>query len=127
LGFNTRHLAVLSSLAARGPLTQRTLNDLLDMDKSVTVYVLDELERRNLIERRRVEGDRRAYAVHLTAEGHEQLIAIGKTAGPVNQRLLAPLAAGERQQLNDLLWRIILDGEASTASPATSSAQQRRR
>jgi DNA-binding MarR family transcriptional regulator len=112
LGFNTRHLAVLNALAVRGPLSQRSITDLLDMDKSVVVYVLDELERRNLIERRRVEHDRRAYAVHLTVEGREQLTAVGMAAGPVNQRLLAPLEADERRQLNDLLWRIILEADA---------------
>jgi DNA-binding MarR family transcriptional regulator len=116
LGFNTRHLAVLNALAVRGPLTQRAINDLLDMDKSVVVYVLDELERRNLAERRRVEHDRRAYEVHLTADGLEQVAEIAKIAGPVNHQLLAPLEEAERGQLNDFLWRIILAAEEPGAS-----------
>jgi DNA-binding MarR family transcriptional regulator len=108
LGLNTRHLGVLALLTARGPLSQRDIIDLLDMDKSVLVYVLDELERRALVERRRAEHDRRLHAVHLTAEGREQLTAIGTVTGRVNEHLLSPISPAERRQLNALLWKLIL-------------------
>jgi DNA-binding MarR family transcriptional regulator len=108
LGLNTRHLGVLALVAARGPLTQRDIIDLLDMDKSVLVYVIDELERRALAERRRAEHDRRLQAVHLTAKGREQLAAIGAATGPVAEHLLSPISPAERRQLNALLWKLIL-------------------
>jgi DNA-binding MarR family transcriptional regulator len=109
LGLNTRHLGVLAVLAARGPISQREIIELLAMDKSVLVYVLDELERRGLVERRRAEHDRRLQTVHLTDDGRKELASIGAAAGPVNERLLAPLSTAERRRLNDLLWRLILD------------------
>jgi DNA-binding MarR family transcriptional regulator len=108
LGFNTRHLAVLAALSTAGPLTQRAMIDLLDIDKSVLVYVLNELEQRGFIERHRPDHDRRTHVVDLTADGRDQLAAVGAAAGPVNERLLQPLSPTDRRRLNDLLWRIIL-------------------
>jgi DNA-binding MarR family transcriptional regulator len=107
LALNLRHVAVLAALAAGGPLTQRAMIDLLEIDKSVLVYVLDELERRDLVTRRRPEHDRRTQIVELTDGGREQLAHIGAAAGPVNERLLAPLSPADRHRLNDLLWSII--------------------
>lgn len=109
LGLNSRHLAVLATLSTSGPLAQRTMIDLLDIDKSVLVYVLDELERRDFVERHRPAHDRRTHVVDLTAEGRRQLAAIGAAVSPVNEHLLRPLSPTDRRHLNDLLWRIILN------------------
>lgn len=48
-----------SHLAKTGPAPQRTLVDRLQLDKSSMVYVIDELERQNLVYRRRDTQDRR--------------------------------------------------------------------
>jgi DNA-binding MarR family transcriptional regulator len=40
------------------------------------VYLIDELERQGLAERRSVSGDRRAYAIHLTDAGRQRLAVV---------------------------------------------------
>ena len=100
------HLGVLGLLYARGGLSQQQLIDLLEIDKSSMVYLVDELERQGLAERRPAPADRRAYAVHLTDQGRQRLAVIGAAVTRVQDAFLDPLSARERAQLNDLLRRI---------------------
>jgi len=100
------HVAVLGLLAERGDLIQQQLIEILDTDKSTMVYLIDELERQGLAERRPAPGDRRAYAVHLTSRGRDRLAAAGKLVIQVEDSFLAPLSPKERARLNKLLRRI---------------------
>ncbi len=100
------HVAVLGLLADRGDLIQQQLIEILDADKSTMVYLIDELERQGLAERRPAPGDRRAYAVHLTDRGRDRLVAAGKIVTQVEDSFLAPLSPTERIRLNKTLQRI---------------------
>ncbi|MEU5692118.1 MarR family transcriptional regulator [Actinosynnema sp. NPDC020468] len=102
-----RHLGVLTCLADAGPLSQRALVDRLQMDKSSMVYLIDELERRGLADRRKDERDRRSHAVHITPAGRDRLAAATTTTEEVMTDLFAPLSPAERRQLHDLLARFI--------------------
>ncbi|WP_330252946.1 MarR family transcriptional regulator [Nocardia sp. NBC_00565] len=102
-----RHLGVLACIAEVGPLNQRALVDRLQLDKSSMVYIIDELERQGLAQRRKDERDRRSYAVHITPEGRKRLAAANNTADEVVTDLLAPFSAAERRQLHELLARFI--------------------
>lgn len=102
-----RHLGVLGTLAAAGPLSQRALVDRLQLDKSSMVYIIDELEQQGLAERRKDARDRRIYAVHITPAGRERLAAAQDTAAQAMTELLDPLATADRQRLHDLLARFI--------------------
>jgi DNA-binding MarR family transcriptional regulator len=70
------------------------------------VYLIDELEKQGLAERRPAPGDRRAYAVHLTETGRERVMAGGKIVRRVQDQFLTPLKAREREQLNKMLRQI---------------------
>ncbi|MFF0492313.1 MarR family winged helix-turn-helix transcriptional regulator [Nocardia sp. NPDC003482] len=110
-GVELRHLGVLTRLAENGPLSQRALVDQLQLDKSSMVYIIDELEKQGLAERRRDDRDRRSYAVHITDAGRDRLLAATATADAVVADLLAPLSPAEREQLHDLLGRFIAHAE----------------
>jgi DNA-binding MarR family transcriptional regulator len=106
LSLNIAHVAVLGLLGERGDLSQRQLIDLMDADKSTMVYLIDELERQGLVERRADPSDRRAYAVHLTAAGRRRLQEAGGIAARVEMDFLSVLSARERAQFTDFLRRI---------------------
>jgi DNA-binding MarR family transcriptional regulator len=112
------HVAVLGLVSAHGALTQRQLIDVLEVDKSAMVYLIDELERQKLVERRPAPGDRRANAVHLTAHGSKRLAATGAIAARVQAEFLAPLTARERSTLRALLGKLV----AGPPRPDDSSA-----
>lgn len=52
-------------------LRQSQLAEAMDIERPNLVVIVDELERRDLINRDRLESDRRAYALHATPAGRD--------------------------------------------------------
>lgn len=107
LGVEARHVGVLALLADSGPLSQRELIDMLSVDKSSMVHIVDDLERRGLAQRRSAPRDRRAYAVSVTDAGRECLVQAQAIITAVNDRLFGWLGAEDREKLHAMLWRLI--------------------
>ena len=70
------------------------------------VALVDDLERRGLVQRRRNPDDRRLYAVDLTEAGRALMARIGRVAHEHDNALLDGLDATERERLRELLSRI---------------------
>jgi DNA-binding MarR family transcriptional regulator len=65
---------LLLVLAATGKeLSQQDLARKLDLDPTILVKLVDQLEERGLLERTRAADDRRRYSLTLTAEGKQLL------------------------------------------------------
>src|ERR1700756_1120272 len=62
-----RHVIALRLLGDRGPMTQHAVGIALSLDPSNVVGLLNELEERELITRRRDPADRRRHIVELSA------------------------------------------------------------
>jgi DNA-binding MarR family transcriptional regulator len=106
LGLAVRDFGVLAFLA-RGPLRQRQLIDVLGVDKSTMVRVVDHLERQGLLVRRRDRHDRRAYAVELTDHGRQRLDAAHAATRDLGAHLFGWLSDQDRRRLHATLHRII--------------------
>jgi DNA-binding MarR family transcriptional regulator len=76
------------------------------MYASRLVAIIDNLEKRGLIERQASNTDRRLYALHLTKSGREQFSAIGAIAREHGRDLLDGLSDEERSTLTALLERL---------------------
>src|ERR1700733_8713509 len=72
-GLRPRHLIALRLLSENGPTTQQGLAEALRLDPSNVVGLLNELEERELITRRREPSDRRRHIVELSASGETEL------------------------------------------------------
>jgi DNA-binding MarR family transcriptional regulator len=105
LGIELRHFAVLIVLVDRGSTVQRDLAAATGSDKAGIMRVVDDLERRGLVLRKTVPGDRRVRAVEITPQGVELFDAAHAAAEPLAERLVAELGPGEPEQLTDLLNR----------------------
>ena len=106
LGFTPAHAGIFRIIAANPGLSQQELAAKLGMYASRLVAVIDDLEKRGLIERQPSNTDRRLYALHLTKSGKEQLSAIGAIAREHGRDLLDALSDEERSTLTALLERV---------------------
>ncbi len=96
---------VLACDAAEG-ITQRELADVLGLDPSQVVLLVDELAGRELVERRPSEADRRTRLVLATDAGRALREAAERDATAAVEGPLGLLADAERDRLRDVLTRI---------------------
>src|SRR6266568_3270281 len=102
-----RHLIALQLLSERGPASQQALADSLSLDPSNVVGLLNELEERKLVTRRRDSADRRRHIVELSPRGKKELCDAFDRLRRIDDDLLGPLSARERAVLYDLLVRAV--------------------
>ena len=97
---------ILRLLRVAAGISQQELSTKLQIHPSRLVAILDNLEKRKLVERKPNANDRRLYSLHLTKNGGEILEKIGRVAREHQEALLAALSAEERELLTGLLHRI---------------------
>jgi len=95
-GLNGRDLAVLSAVASGEPLSQLEVASRLRVDRTSIGDLIDGLEDRGLVERRRSPEDRRRNVVVLTELGESTFAAAERIRLEVEREFLAPLRDGER-------------------------------
>ncbi|MGH3514216.1 MAG: MarR family winged helix-turn-helix transcriptional regulator [Pseudonocardiaceae bacterium] len=78
----------------------------MGIHRNVMVGLVDELEDRGLIERRRHPADRRAHAIHLTAAAHDLLRRAQRVADEHEAELLAGIGEDDRTYLIALLQHL---------------------
>lgn len=106
LGLEPRHFLVLRHVARAEGSSQHALGQALRIPASRMVGLVDTLEQRGLVERRSNPRDRRARALHLTADGGRMLEEAYRVALGHEQAICAGLSEEERAQLFVLLRRL---------------------
>jgi DNA-binding MarR family transcriptional regulator len=111
-GPHPREYAVLTAIAASGPLSQQRLAERLHVNRTLMVAVADTLERRGLVERRRDPADRRSYGLHVTPAGRDELARLHGAIERADRHMTERLSDAERARLNELLRTLVgLDSE----------------
>ena len=98
--------AVLRAVGFDEGQSQQALAEHLHISPSHMVAIVDELEKRKLVERRAHSGDRRVRTLHLTTAGEKLLAQAFELAKQFERLISKPLNAEERTRLLDTLDRI---------------------
>jgi DNA-binding MarR family transcriptional regulator len=104
-GLSPGRVGLLIYIDANPGVTQSRLAEAVRRDRSTMVGVLDELEERALIERRR-GTDRRTNGLWLTRAGRTLLTRAVRDIAAHERRIAARLNAAERRVLLELLGKI---------------------
>jgi DNA-binding MarR family transcriptional regulator len=95
--------SVLLLIEANPSLSQSTLSQTLGIERARLVRLLDGLEARRFVQRRRSRNDRRAHILSLTAQGRSALGQIKVMADEHEQRLAQKVGVRNRRALLRLL------------------------
>jgi DNA-binding MarR family transcriptional regulator len=106
LGIHPRQFGLLDLLMEKDGLSQHQLAGPLNVHRNVMVGLVDELERRGLVERRRHPTDRRAHAVHVLPAGRELHTEAESLISGFETRLLGGLEPEEARTFVTLLKRV---------------------
>lgn len=106
LGLTRSQWQVLSKLSYNEGIHQKGLADLLEIESITLVRLLDKMEERGLIERRRHPTDRRMTLLFLTADAHPLLLLMRKLGEQTRQEAMADFSSDEHQLLQQFLDRM---------------------
>lgn len=106
LGITRPQWRMLLTLAARPPLSQSELADLLDVERITMCRMVDRLVEAGMVERRADPSDRRVWRIYLTEKATPLVDTLAVIAREFETEMLTALSPEERTQFIDLLGRI---------------------
>ena len=122
-GFEAYHYSILAILGEGARETQATIADVLAVDPSRLVALLDSLEERGLIVRQRDPHDRRRHVVSITPAGKRQLQRLRAISKELEDEFLAPLDAEDRATFHELLLRLACEHDPRCGFAPTVSSK----
>lgn len=105
-GLTTSQFGVLEAIYHLGPMHQKRIGEKLLKSGGNISVVVDNLEERDLVERRRRESDRRYVSVHLTDQGEELIDDLMPAHVERIRERFSLLSVEELEQLGELLRRL---------------------
>ena len=110
MGLTVQLCGVLNRLAV-GPISQHELGEQLGIDRTTMVELIDDLEARGAVVRQRNAADRRSYSLQLTPKGRTFQRRAAKAFDFAADEFFAPLKAGERRALAEMMRRLIASAD----------------
>ena len=97
------HYTVLSLIELNPGINQSRLAQSMYLDRSSMVPILDQLEKKDWIERKRPPADRRSYALHLTPAGRAALKLADKEVHGLEESIATEMGRDKRASLLTLI------------------------
>lgn len=119
IGVTRPQWQVLSLLARHAGINQGGLADILEVEPITLGRMIDRLQESEMVERRPDPADRRAWRLHLTPKGEEQIERLRPLAEATLELALEGIRADERERLMAILGRMRVN--LSPRSPAEAA------
>jgi len=97
----------LSKVTGKPGIEQTSLAERLNIDRNTASLLVEQLAKKELVERHVNGDDRRARLLNLTPKGEKLYAQLRPAHLAANERILAPIAPRERALLIGLLIRVI--------------------
>ena len=121
-GLTLTEFAVLEALLHKGALPIGEIGEIVLLTSGSMTYVVDKLERRGLLVRRRSDEDRRVLYADLTDQGRQTINAAFAEHAALLARIMAPLDRTDKRQAIAILGRLRRTAEALPDAPGTCQA-----
>jgi DNA-binding MarR family transcriptional regulator len=105
-GLRSGLFSTLALISSNPGISQNELSKEIALDKSVTVTLVDQLEKYGWAVRERSPKDRRRHALFITPRGEEQLTELFSVLEKTENAVLHQLSDGELRLLSELLDRM---------------------
>ena len=109
IGMRLKQLIALDHLRDTESCLQQGLGQMLMLDPNNCVLLLNELDERGYVERRRDPQDRRRHIVEITPAGLAALEEAERKLETLEDEVLGNLSQAEREQLHELLAKALAD------------------
>jgi DNA-binding MarR family transcriptional regulator len=104
-----RGFQIMSVSSGGACSNQATIAETLGIDRTVMTYLVDDLERAGMVERRPDPADRRARRVVLTERGTTVLAEAASRIDQIERSVLSSLPEQDAEQFKELLARAVAD------------------
>lgn len=111
IGESPGRFATLTLIGRNPGISQTELSLANGRDKSSLTPVVEDLVRRGLVERKRVDSDRRTYRLNLTAAGKKTLTLMTRCARRHERNLDRVIGLRDRKRFLEILKRIAAEIE----------------
>ncbi|QPZ38893.1 MarR family winged helix-turn-helix transcriptional regulator [Paramicrobacterium chengjingii] len=108
-GIDSRDLGVLRVVASRQSTSQQEVSQLLGVDRTTMVALLDGLEAKKIVSRHPLVHDRRRNVVELTDEGQHLFHEASRVEHEAEDAYLSTLNDHEAQSLREFLHRVVTE------------------
>jgi len=106
LGLSRAQWSVLAILAHRDGLSQSQLAEILEVEKTTTGRLVDQVEKRGWVERRPIPGDRRLWGVYLTEQARPLIVEVERIVLNTRLDVLDGLSPTQQRDLSGALLAV---------------------
>ncbi|OQD58186.1 transcriptional regulator [Methanobrevibacter arboriphilus JCM 13429 = DSM 1125] len=102
----TNHYRVLVTIFNNEKINQKKLGEILKIDRTTMVYLIDHLEDEGYIRRQKNQEDRRSFQLILTSKGKSIINPICRIRDEIHNQCLKELTENEKRILREICKKI---------------------
>ena len=123
LNISPKHYGLMAVIQANGPITQQALCEVLKVDRTTMVLLVDDAESKDIVIRNPHPTDRRCHLLSLSENGEKVYKNAHKLVKKVEDEFFSVLAEKEKEELIGLLGKLFqsMDQDAPASEKVTGA------